>query len=248
MTPVVGMASTPDGSGYWLADAAGGVSAHGSAVNYGSLAGQPLNAPIAHIVSTSDGRGYWLVASDGGIFAFGDAPFLGSMGSSHLNAPVVDMAPTPDGHGYWLVASDGGIFSFGDAAFLGSMGGRHLNQPIVGMSADDATGGYWLVATDGGIFSFGAPFLGSTGSLRLDQARQRHGIARRRPGVLVRRVRRRDLQRGERPASTGRWAGPPSTPRSWAWPRSGHRGLLAGGQRRRHLQLRCPVPRCRVTA
>ena len=105
VTPVVGMASTPNGSGYWLTDAAGGVSAHGSAVNYGSLAGQPLNAPIAHIVSTPDGHGYWLVAADGGIFAFGDAPFYGSMGAGHLNAPVVDMAPTHDGHGYWLVAS-----------------------------------------------------------------------------------------------------------------------------------------------
>ncbi len=167
MAPVVGLASTANGSGYWLADAAGGVTPHGSAVNYGSLVGHQLNAPISHIVATSDGLGYWLVASDGGIFSFGDAPFLGSTGSSHLNAPVVDMAPTPDGHGYWLVASDGGVFSFGDATFHGSMGGRHLNQPIVGMSADDATGGYWLVASDGGIFSFDAPFLGSTGSLRL---------------------------------------------------------------------------------
>ena len=169
VTPVVGMASTPDGTGYWLTDAAGGVSAHGSAVSYGSMAGHPLNAPIAHIVSTPDGGGYWLVASDGGIFSFGDAPFYGSMGGRHLNAPVVDIAPTPDGGGYWLVASDGGIFSFGDATFYGSMGGRHLNEPIVGISADDATGGYWEVATDGGIFSFGAPFLGSTGGIRLTQ-------------------------------------------------------------------------------
>ena len=141
VTPVVGMASTPDGHGYWLTDAAGGVSAHGTAGKYGSLAGDPLNAPIAHIVATADGKGYWLVAADGGIFAFGDAPFLGSMGGSHLNAPVVDMAPTPDGRGYWLVAADGGIFAFGDATFHGSMGGRALNQPIVGMSADDPTGG-----------------------------------------------------------------------------------------------------------
>ena len=167
VAPVVGLASTPDGKGYWLADDAGAVSPHGSAVSYGSLIGHQLNAPIADIVSTSDGLGYWLVASDGGIFAFGDATFLGSMGSSHLNAPVVDMAPTPDGHGYWLVASDGGIFAFGDAMFHGSMGGQHLNEPIVGMSADDASGGYWLVATDGGIFSFDAPFRGSTGSIQL---------------------------------------------------------------------------------
>ncbi len=169
VTPVVGMASTPRGDGYWLADAYGGVSAHGSAVNYGSMAGHPLNAPIAHIVSTPDGAGYWLVAADGGTFSFGDAPFYGSMGGQRLNAPVVDIAPTPDGHGYWLVAADGGIFSFGDAAFRGSMGGQRLNAPIVGISADDATGGYWEVAADGGIFSFGAPFLGSTGGIRLNR-------------------------------------------------------------------------------
>ena len=167
--PVVGIASLPDGTGYWLTNAAGAVSAHGNAVNYGSMAGQHLNAPITHIVATPDGEGYWLVAADGGTFTFGDAGFFGSMGNRHLNAPVVDIASTADGQGYWLVASDGGIFSFGDATFHGSMGGSHLNRPVVGVAADYATGGYWLVATDGGIFSFNAPFLGSTGSLHLNQ-------------------------------------------------------------------------------
>ncbi len=166
---VVGIASLPDGLGYWLVDAAGGVSAHGDAVDYGSMAGQPLNSPIAHIVSTADGRGYWLVAGDGGTFAFGDAGFFGSMGGQHLNAPVVDLAPTADGRGYWLVATDGGIFAFGDAAFHGSMGGRTLNRPVVGIAADDQGGGYWEVASDGGIFAFGAPFFGSTGNLVLDE-------------------------------------------------------------------------------
>jgi hypothetical protein len=113
--PFVGIASLPSGQGYWLADAQGGVSAHGNAVNYGSMAGVALNAPIAHIVATPDGKGYWLVASDGGIFTFGDAGFYGSMGGQHLNGRIVDIAPTRDGKGYWLVASDGGIFSFGDA-------------------------------------------------------------------------------------------------------------------------------------
>jgi hypothetical protein len=167
--PVVGMAALPDGSGYWLADAQGGVSAHGNAVNYGSMAGQPLNAPISHIVATSDGKGYWLVAADGGTFAFGDAGFYGSMGGQRLNAPVVDIAPTKNDQGYWLVASDGGIFAFGDAGFHGSMGGQRLNKPVVGMSGDDTTGGYWEVATDGGIFAFNAPFDGSTGSLSLNE-------------------------------------------------------------------------------
>jgi cell wall-associated NlpC family hydrolase len=167
--PVVGMAALPDGSGYWLTNDRGDVSAHGDAVDYGSLAGATLAAPITHIVSTPDGRGYWLVGADGGIFTFGDAAFYGSTGSMRLNAPVVDMAPTPDGHGYWLVASDGGVFTFGDAPFLGSMGAAHLEKPIVGVAADRATGGYWLVASDGGIFSFGAPFYGSTGGIALHE-------------------------------------------------------------------------------
>jgi len=166
--PVVGMASLPDGGGYWLVRSDGSVSTHGAAANYGSMAGTPLNAPVAHIVATTDGRGYWMVASDGGIFSFGDAGFYGSMGGQHLNAPVVGIVPTPTGHGYWLVASDGGVFAFGDAVFRGSMGGHHLNAPVVGMAPDDATGGYWLVASDGGVFAFGAPFDGSTGNLRLN--------------------------------------------------------------------------------
>jgi hypothetical protein len=167
--PVTGMASTPDGAGYWLVSAAGGVGAYGSASYYGSMAGHQLNSPIDHIVATPDGKGYWLVAGDGGTFTFGDAGFYGSMGGTHLNKPVVDIAPTPDGKGYWLVASDGGIFAFGDAAFHGSMGGAVLNKPVVGIAPDPTTGGYWEVASDGGIFSFAAPFYGSTGSLVLNQ-------------------------------------------------------------------------------
>ena len=166
--PVTGIAAPPSGSGYWLSDAEGAVSAHNVASD-GSMAGTPLNAPIAHIVSTPDGGGYWLVAADGGTFAFGDAGFFGSMGGIHLNAPVVNMAPTPDGRGYWLVAKDGGVFAFGDAPYFGSMGGRHLNAPIVGIAADPQTGGYWLVASDGGIFAFNAPFYGSTGNIHLQQ-------------------------------------------------------------------------------
>ncbi len=167
-TPVVGLAATPTGDGYWLANAYGGILPEGGAISYGSMAGAPLNSPIVHVVATSDGKGYWLVAGDGGTFAFGDAAFYGSMGGKQLNAPIVDIAPTPDGKGYWLVARDGGVFAFGDAAFLGSMGGTLLNKPVVGISADKQTGGYWMVASDGGIFAFRAPFFGSTASLTLN--------------------------------------------------------------------------------
>ncbi len=168
--PVTGMASSPDGGGYALVDAAGAISVHGDAGFHGAANGLALNQPIDHIVPTPDGGGYWLVAGDGGVFTYGDARFFGSMGGKPLDAPVVALAPTPDGGGYWLVAGDGGVFAFGDAVFLGSMGGRYLNRPIVGITADPGGTGYRLVASDGGIFAFGdAAFFGSTGAMTLNR-------------------------------------------------------------------------------
>ena len=164
--PIVGLAGTPDGQGYWEVAADGGIFAFGDASFYGSMGGIPLNKPITGIASTPDGRGYWEVASDGGIFSFGDAQFYGSMGGKSLNAPIAGLAATPSGLGYWEVASDGGIFAFGDATFYGSAAGLPLAGPIVGVSA--SSGGYQLVAADGGIFTFGhAPFYGSAGGLAL---------------------------------------------------------------------------------
>jgi hypothetical protein len=165
--PIVGMASTKDGSGYWMVASDGGIFAF-NAPFYGSMGGQPLNQPIVGIARTPSGNGYWMVAADGGIFAFGDAPFFGSMGGKPLNKPIVAIAAHPGGNGYWMVASDGGIFAFG-APFHGSMGGKPLNQPIVGMTPNGDGSGYWMVASDGGIFAFNVPFRGSMGGQRLNQ-------------------------------------------------------------------------------
>jgi hypothetical protein len=162
--PIVGMAATPSGEGYWLVASDGGVFAFGDALFHGSTGGLRLNRPIVGMAPSS--AGYWLVASDGGVFAFGDALFHGSTGGLRLNRPIVGMAASSAG--YWLVASDGGVFAFGDALFHGSTGGLRLNRPIVGMAPSSA--GYWLVASDGGVFAFGdALFHGSTGGLRLNR-------------------------------------------------------------------------------
>ncbi len=167
-SPVFAGLASPDGKGYILASADGGVFASGDAQFEGSLGDLALNGPIIALAGTADGKGYWLGAIDGGVFSFGDAQFYGSMGAVHLNQPVVGMASTPDGKGYWLVAADGGIFSFGDAQFFGSTGAIKLNQPIVGMASTADGKGYWLVAADGGIFSFGdAQYFGSEGSADL---------------------------------------------------------------------------------
>jgi uncharacterized protein YkwD len=168
--PVVGIAATPSGHGYWRVASDGGVFTYGDAHFYGSTGNLRLKQPIVGIAATATGHGYWMVASDGGVFTFGDAHFYGSTGNLRLNRPIVGIAATPTGHGYWMVASDGGIFTFGDARFRGSLGAMRLRQPIAGIAASRTGIGYWLVARDGGIFTFGnSRFYGSLGALRLAQ-------------------------------------------------------------------------------
>ena len=149
--PIVGMASTSDGEGYWLVASDGGVFSYGDADFYGSTGSISLNQPIVGMASTSDGEGYWLVASDGSIFSYGDAGFFGSTGSLRLNQPIVGMAATPDGHGYWLVASDGGVFNYGDA-FYGSLGGQ--GKTAIGMLVVPGVAGYSIVESDAHLDTF----------------------------------------------------------------------------------------------
>ena len=175
-SPVVGMAATPNGMGYWLVAAKGGVFSYGAARFYGSAGAIHLNSPIVGMAASPDGTGYWLVAKDGGVFAYGSARFHGSAGALHLKAPIIGMAAAPGGSGYWLVAADGGIFSYGSARFRGSAGAIHLNAPIVGISASPGGNGYWLAASNGGVFTYGtARFEGSLDGSSVAAARARIG-------------------------------------------------------------------------
>src|SRR5438445_74164 len=86
------MEAVPDGTGYWLAGADGGVFAFGSARYLGGLAGRVLNGPIVGLSATWDGAGYWLAGSDGRVFSFGDAGSYGSLGGVALSRPVIAVA------------------------------------------------------------------------------------------------------------------------------------------------------------
>jgi hypothetical protein len=97
--PVVGMARTPDGQGYWLVAADGGVLTYGDAGFFGSGATLALAAPVVGMARTPDGQGYWLVTADGGVLTYGDAGFFGSAGGLFLAAPVVGIAAAPGGQG-----------------------------------------------------------------------------------------------------------------------------------------------------
>ena len=89
-SPIVGMASTPTGRGYWNVASDGGIFAFGDAV-LPRVHGRPApGQPVVGMAATSDGRGYWEVASDGGLFAFGrrllridGRPTTGQTGGGH---------------------------------------------------------------------------------------------------------------------------------------------------------------------
>ncbi len=142
--PVVAIAETPDGRGYWVVTALGHVFAYGSASNFGSATGRP----IVGIAPAPDGQGYWLAASNGDVYGYGSARTLGDATGLH----IVGIAPTPDGQGYWLAASNGEVDHFGSALALGSKPG----QSIVGIASAPDGRGYWLAASNGAVFAVGS--------------------------------------------------------------------------------------------
>ena len=161
--PILAIARTPDGNGYWLVAADGGVFSYGDAGFYGSLSSKGVtSSSVVAMAATPDGKGYWLIDSSGDVWAFGDANgTLGSL-SGDGNSNIVGIAVTPDGGGYWLVDSAGDIWAFGDASLHGSL---HTSSPIRALVSSPDGGGYWLVAADGGVFSYGdAGFYGSLSS------------------------------------------------------------------------------------
>jgi dienelactone hydrolase len=164
---VVGMASSADGKGYWVASNNGTVWNFGDAPDLGGVS--QLSSPVVAIAGTPNGNGYWLVTRAGSVFPVGDATYHGSLAGRHLAAPIVGIAADPATGGYWLLGADGGVFSF-DAPFFGSTGAIHLAAPAVGMAATGDGKGYFFVATDGGIFAYGtARFQGSMGGQHLNR-------------------------------------------------------------------------------
>ena len=133
--PIVGMAVTPDGHGYWLVASDGGIFSYGDAAFYGSRGGQPLNKPIVGIAASASDSATGSSPPIAASSATAMPPSWAETGSMVLNKPIVGMMGTFDGAGYWLTASDGGIFSYGDTGFYGSAGSIHLNAPVVSDTA-----------------------------------------------------------------------------------------------------------------
>ena len=87
--PVVAMASTPSGQGYWLVARNGAVFTFGDAKLHGSAASLHPTQPVVGIARTPTGNGYWIVLHNGNVFPFGDARSYGNTVNRNLAQPIV---------------------------------------------------------------------------------------------------------------------------------------------------------------
>jgi len=134
---IAGLASTPDGKGYWIVESDGTVWTFGDAANF----------PPVQTITTSCPGGIDGAATDpaGGFYAFTDCGNVyneaGASWFKSLANSVTDVegfAATADGNGYWLIRVDsqgnGTLTAFGDATsdtstlsgFLGAAGNPNV--------------------------------------------------------------------------------------------------------------------------
>ncbi len=153
-SPVVSIASTPDGRGYYVLSADGTVHSY-SAPFYGSLAPGKGNGPAVAIVERPRGSsGYYVATAGGSVFAFGPGEKGRPVLSLHRpSAPVVGMAVDPSTGGLWIALEDGQVLGH-RAPVLGSATCRLSGTAVTGVAAQGRTG-YVLVTTTGRAYSFG---------------------------------------------------------------------------------------------
>ena len=154
--PVVGMAATYTGNGYWCVSNAGVITPFGDASFFGDPLGR-VHRPISGIGAHPSEYGYALCGVDGGVFCFGDVSFEGSLPSISVTpvAAVVGIAVTPSGAGYWLVDESGAVYAFGDAAYFGNASVGWPTNRATGIARSGGGAGYVIVASNGGVFAFG---------------------------------------------------------------------------------------------
>ena len=122
--PIVGMAPSVTGKGYFMVASDGGVFAFGDAHFAGSCPGTVgCSGTAVAVMPDASGDGYWVVTKAGSVYAFGDAAYYGV--PSH--GLVTSAVRTPDGRGYWILLRDGEVFSYGDAVNFGSPAAGNFN-------------------------------------------------------------------------------------------------------------------------
>jgi hypothetical protein len=146
--PVVGMATTSDGGGYWLVAAGGGAFAYGDARFSGSAGGEVTGEAIVGTVASSDAGGYWLPTADGRVFTFGDARFFGAI--SKIIALYGDSLGMESAQTFEYLAGTSDaltlLWAFGGAAICDDLGDMtndvatlHPTVAVIEFSGDNQT-------------------------------------------------------------------------------------------------------------
>ncbi|WP_298445455.1 hypothetical protein [Ferrimicrobium sp.] len=129
--PIVGIVADPEGTGYWLFAADGGVFNFGSAPFLGSTydlgitglkGSKPLTAPVVGALSSTSGHEFSLVTADGTEYQFG-TPQNGSVvanvqyvqATGSLPAQITEVTNNPYGPGGYAVLGNGQVFSVAGA-------------------------------------------------------------------------------------------------------------------------------------
>ena len=159
--PIVGVATSPGGGGYWLVSKDGKVFARGSAAYEGELGSGVTD--IVSIAGTEDGLGYWLVSAKGQVYPFGDAVSQGQVPSSSHVGDVVGIGAYPSG-GYLLVTKTGKVYAFG-APSLGGAPSTHSGS-IRGIVAAPTGTGYLIFTTTGEVFRMGTGLPLARGAIK----------------------------------------------------------------------------------
>ncbi|HUD06182.1 MAG TPA: hypothetical protein VMR18_04695 [Candidatus Saccharimonadales bacterium] len=162
--PLVDMAPTPNGEGYWLEASDGVVSKFGNAKNYGSAGEYLVQSDFVGMAPTPNGEGYWQVTRYGVVSKFGNAELYDTQKIPSGTDDVIGIESTPSGEGYWLFSSTGEVWSEGDAKWYGSI----EDSPLVDMAPTSNGEGYWLATSTGHIYQRGdAKFYGSPAHSRI---------------------------------------------------------------------------------
>ncbi|MBK9178864.1 MAG: M23 family metallopeptidase [Acidimicrobiales bacterium] len=153
--PIVAIAATPSGQGYWLLAADGTLAAHGDARWYPPSGPIPAGDPVVGMAVSPTGLGYWLVDRVGRVFAYGDAPLLATSGGAITpGQPATGISPAPGGRGYWVVAADGSAVAYGEAR-LAPSGSGVPPAGVVALVPTPSGAGFWLASSDGRVFPYG---------------------------------------------------------------------------------------------
>lgn len=169
---VVALVPTSDGSGYWLVQANGDVSAFGDATPVGNitissacnLGGQfgPIEGAVAD--PNPQQGGVWAYTWCGDVYAEAGAnPNLGSLTSKNLEnngLEIVAFAAASGGNGYWMIDNTGTVYNFGTGATQVT-GQICAGQCVVDGAAGDPQGGFWAWDDFGNVYpEAGAPSFG----------------------------------------------------------------------------------------